>query len=312
MVRCHLFVIGQFDSLCKCTAGKDLPQMLRCSWQETLPVLETVPFAEGSDIPSQAAAYSESHPDLEIFESVPVSTEEALREAARLNAEKAISIAERSSAAVAPLPETQNEAAQPQGSVERAQAAPQGFQTMPSADAKLPALDRRTAIEQQLMSGAGEPKLQATISHTLPEGSHDFTYSSSAENAPQIQKIAATMPEGRRAPPQAEARALSSSNPFKRKASRLGQKGSQTPFRSNRSIPAAGQDSVRQACCDVLNLSYLFMSCLQSFGRQASIGPFVFKSSSRQDYWIGAYVVAVTWLASYWKLHWRDLAGRCS
>lgn len=66
--------------------------MLQCSWQNSLPVLATIPFEQGSNIPEQAAAYKQNHAD-DLPDSVVLSPEEAMQEAAKLNAEKAIRMA---------------------------------------------------------------------------------------------------------------------------------------------------------------------------------------------------------------------------
>ena len=67
--------------------------MLRCHWQDTVPVLEASPFEPEDSIMHQAEEYKASLPDIDLVDSTVLSPEEAVKEAARLNAENAIRVA---------------------------------------------------------------------------------------------------------------------------------------------------------------------------------------------------------------------------
>ena len=202
-------------------AGKDLPQMLRCSWQETVPVLETVPFEQGSNIPSQSAAYRETH-DLDIFESTALSAEEALREAARLNAEKAISIAEQASSAA---PKIDQGSAQPQKPAESFQEVPEWLQpasAMTKPPPPTPPLDARSAIEEQLLYGAAILPKQQQGPQSLPAKGDAFNANPQIASALQPPKMAPVMPEGKKDPPKEEPKPFSYR---KKQNARHGQRG---------------------------------------------------------------------------------------
>ena len=190
-------------------AGKDLPQMLRCSWQNTLPMLETVPFEPGSDIPSQAVAYRQSHPDLDMFDSSPLSPEEALHEAAKLNAETAISIAERVAAETQSAPtKARHGNAESWEPADRSNPVPQHPQPAEGTVAGPAPTDARAAIEEQLLSGAGYSPIRQAASEAWPAQNETFNANAQFSSALESGRPA-VMPEGMKGPPKEEARALS-------------------------------------------------------------------------------------------------------
>lgn len=197
--------------------------MLRCSWQDTLPVLETVPFEQGSNIPSQSAAYRETH-DLDIFESTALSAEEALREAARLNAEKAISIAEQASAAA---PKAHQGSAQPQKPAESFQEVPEWLQpasvkAVTEPPPPTPPLDARSAIEEQLLYGGAMLPNEQRGPQVLPAKGDAFNANAQINSALQPPKMASVMPEGKIDPPKEEPKPFSYR---KKQNARHGQRG---------------------------------------------------------------------------------------
>ena len=230
-------------------AGRDLPQMLMCSWQDTRPLLETVPFEMGGNIASQVAVYKQSHPELDMFDSTALSSEEALLEAAKQNAEKAISIAEGASAAAgsqaAPQKAQQSKAESWQPAERRNQ--PPQLQQPQKAEgitARPAGNHARTAIEDQLIFGAGSSSIRQAGSEIRPAEKKQFAANSLSSNAFDPSKIAAAMPQGRKGPPKAEARALSQLG--KKQTTRPGPKGGHIK-------PAMTQNTVSQ--CHLPNFS---------------------------------------------------------
>ena len=205
--------------------------MLRCSWQNTLPTLETVAFEPGSDICSQAAAYRQSHPDLDMIESSPLSPEEALLEAAKLNAEKAISIAAHASAAASTqlAPTKAEQGKESQKLAEGSDGVPQRPPSAEYAVARPTPNDARAAIEEQLMSGAGYSPPRQAGSGAWPSNSDPFTANTQVGSALDPSWRAAAMPEGRKGPPKSEARALSLLG--RKQTNRPGHRGGHSNFR---------------------------------------------------------------------------------
>jgi len=59
-----------------------MPQMLRCNWEKTRPLLELVAFPAGESIPQKAALSAAMDPERDLLGSVVLTRDQAMQEVA--------------------------------------------------------------------------------------------------------------------------------------------------------------------------------------------------------------------------------------